>query len=323
MGDKWLSGIWQPQKTFCPHQTLHRCHRTGLPLWAGISRRLLATRIRQRSAGWGTLFVLSVSGCCWDSSHCFAGLLAPPSALTFCWGLVGVPLGFFWDSMAFCCHSSHIAMTHFSVKGCQLAALPGYFGGTVGGWPGLGMEGTGTWGLAVVEDVWDHIQRYHTCLACWKVGRQPLSLFGGRIIQPVPEAPCLWQALRGGEWTALLCFSKWRVSSSKSWWTGSTQEFLAVLFCHVLHLEPSLAWAAPLGHSTPTSSPHPSASAGAWTVSVISVVLRKGSPACWRSFLSVSFFSTIQRWNRIAPRSGSWVSKLKGLGEVAKANDLG
>lgn len=44
-------------------------------------------------------------------------------------------------------------MTHFSVKGCQLAALPGYFGGTVGGWPGLGMEGTGTWGLAVVEDV--------------------------------------------------------------------------------------------------------------------------------------------------------------------------
>lgn len=81
---------------------------------------------------WDTLFVLVSLGAVGTFLlTVLLGCWPPPCSIVVLWG--------------FCCHSSHIATPHILSQGdggsCQLAALPGHFGGAVGDWPGLGDGG--------------------------------------------------------------------------------------------------------------------------------------------------------------------------------------
>lgn len=124
-------------------------------------------------------------------------LAVGPHPCRFHWGFIGVLWGSVGILWGFCCHSSHIATPHFSVKEVRApASLQLFLGILVGLWEigqGWGMEGTGTCsGGGYV--------RSHPGMSCLpgrlEVGGQPVSLSGGRIILLMPEAPCPWQALR-------------------------------------------------------------------------------------------------------------------------------
>lgn len=202
MGANGKTASDSPPKSFVPIKDLHRCHRTGLPLWAGMPRRLLATRTRKRSAGWEVPGAPSLSSVSLDvvETLLLTVLLGcwPPTlthstgdSLGFHLGSVGIPWGF-------CCHSSHIATPHFSVKEVGAAAsLQPFLDISVGLWEigqGWGMEGTGT--CSGGGCVRSHPEM-SLLPAMLEVGHKPESLSGGRNMLPAPEAPCPWQALRG------------------------------------------------------------------------------------------------------------------------------
>lgn len=181
-----------------------------------------------------------------------------------------------------------------------------------GGWRGQG--------LAVVEDVRDRIQGCRDPRACW-----PASSLQERIRTTSPR-----QAPRRGRGIALLCFSTRRAWS----WLGPIhlsqrgrfppKGSLAVVFfllcatsraffgmrCpqHTIILTPSSCWC--------------------WGTEWISNPcrpLKELSSLVGLGLFIYAFFPPIQRWNKAASNSGSWVwaERAWGPGEVAKANDSG